>query len=66
MKLCLENKVVQTGWIDKNIEKQVLPQIPLGCIGTPCDIADSILFLASERAKWITGQVIQVSGGHAI
>jgi len=57
---------VQTGWIDENLEQHVLPQIPLGRIGTPCDIADAILFLASSRAEWITGQVVQVSGGHAI
>jgi 3-oxoacyl-[acyl-carrier protein] reductase len=57
---------IQTGWIDRNLEQQVLPDIPLGRIGTPDDIADTILFLASDRAKWITGQIIQVSGGHAI
>ncbi|HLU90252.1 MAG TPA: SDR family oxidoreductase [Cyclobacteriaceae bacterium] len=57
---------IQTGWIDKQLEQQVLPDIPMGRIGMPDDIADTILFLASDRAKWITGQVIQVSGGHAI
>ena len=57
---------IQTGWIDNNLEQQVLPQIPLGRIGTPDDIADTVIFLASDRAEWITGQVIQVSGGHAI
>ena len=57
---------IQTGWIDESLEQQVLPDIPLGRIGMPKDIADAILFLASDRAKWIAGQVIQVSGGHAI
>ena len=32
----------------------------------PEDIADTILFLASERARMLTGQVIKVSGGHAL
>ncbi|MDR1541235.1 MAG: SDR family oxidoreductase [Clostridiales bacterium] len=32
----------------------------------PQDIADTILFLASERAAMITGQIIKVSGGHAL
>ena len=32
----------------------------------PQDIADTILFLASEQARMITGQVIKVSGGHAL
>ena len=57
---------IQTGWIDTALEQQVLPNIPIGRVGTPDDIADTILFLASDRAKWITGQVIKVDGGHAI
>ena len=32
----------------------------------PEDIAETILFLASEQARMITGQVIKVSGGHAL
>ena len=56
----------QTGYIDKELEQKVLPDIPLGRIGTPEDIANTILFLASEQASWITGQIIQVSGGHCI
>lgn len=32
----------------------------------PEDIADTILFLASEKARMLTGQVIKVSGGHAL
>jgi 3-oxoacyl-[acyl-carrier protein] reductase len=54
----------QTGWFDDESEQEILPQVPLGRLGTPVDIADAILFLASERASWITGQVIKVSGGH--
>jgi len=57
---------VQTGWISRDLERQVLPSIPLGRLGTPEDIADVIVFLASEQARWITGQIIQVAGGHAL
>lgn len=57
---------VQTGWIDRDLEARVLPSIPLGRLGTPEDIADAIVFLVSEQARWITGQVIQVAGGHAL
>ena len=32
----------------------------------PQDIADTILFLASKQARMLTGQVIKVSGGHAL
>jgi 3-oxoacyl-[acyl-carrier protein] reductase len=57
---------VQTGYITRESEKELLPEIPLRRIGEPEDIADAIVFLASEQARWITGQVIKVSGGHAI
>jgi 3-oxoacyl-[acyl-carrier protein] reductase len=36
---------------------------PLGRLGQPADIADVVAFLASQNARWITGQVIGVNGG---
>ena len=36
---------------------------PLGRIGSPEDIANAIVFLLSDRASWITGQVLGVDGG---
>ena len=62
---CVAPGPVQTGWIDEELANAVLPQIPLGKLIQPQDIADTIVFLASERAAMITGQVIKVSGGHA-
>lgn len=56
----------QTGWIDEEFEKVVIPLIPMGKLIKPEDIADTILFLASEKAGMLTGQVIKVSGGHAL
>ena len=56
----------QTGWIDEELEKAVIPVIPMGKLIQPEDIADTILFLASEKARMLTGQVIKVSGGHAL
>ena len=56
----------QTGWIDEDLEKAVLPLIPMGKLIQPEDIAETILFLASEQAGMVTGQVIKVSGGHAL
>jgi 3-oxoacyl-[acyl-carrier protein] reductase len=38
----------------------------MGKLIQPEDIADTILFLASEQAGMLTGQVIKVSGGHAL
>lgn len=57
---------VQTGYIDAALEQQMIPSIPLRRIGYPDDIADAIVFLASEQARWITGQVLRVCGGHVM
>ena len=56
----------QTGWIDDDFAKGVIPIIPMGKLIQPQDITETILFLASEQAKMLTGQVIKVSGGHAL
>ena len=56
----------QTGWIDAELELSVVPLIPMGALIQPEDIAETILFLASEQARMLTGQVIKVSGGHAL
>ena len=62
---------VAPGFIDTPMT-QVLPEerkqtlmasIPLGYLGTPRDIAETVAFLASEEARYITGQVITVDGG---
>jgi 3-oxoacyl-[acyl-carrier protein] reductase len=39
---------------------------PLGRLGTPDDVADVVVFLCSDAAKFITGQTINVSGGFVI
>jgi 3-oxoacyl-[acyl-carrier protein] reductase len=57
---------VQTGYITREMERQLLPAIPLGRLGSPEDIADVVVLLASEGTRWMTGQVIQVAGGHAL
>lgn len=44
-------------------KEATLKQIPLGRVGTPKDIAETVAFLASEKAAYITGQVISVDGG---
>ena len=63
---CVAPGPTQTGWIDKELEEAVLPLIPMGRLIQPEDIANAILFLASEQARFVTGQVIKVSGGHAL
>lgn len=63
---CVAPGPTQTGWIDDELEKTVLPLIPMGKLIQPEDIAETILFLAGEQARMLTGQVIKVSGGHAL
>ena len=57
---------VQTGWITPELERELLPTIPLGRVGKPAEVADVIVFLASEQARWVTGQRIYVGGGHGM
>jgi 3-oxoacyl-[acyl-carrier protein] reductase len=63
---CVAPGPTQTGWIDEEFEKIVVPLIPMGQLIQPEDIAETILFLASAQARMITGQVIKISGGKAL
>jgi 3-oxoacyl-[acyl-carrier protein] reductase len=53
-----------TGWITPEMVEDMKRATPLGRVGVPDDIADVIVFLASEQARWITGQLHFVGGGH--
>lgn len=52
-----------TAGLPDELKENYLKSIPLGRYGTPSDVADLVLFLASEHAQYITGQVINVDGG---
>lgn len=47
-------------------KKQTIATIPLARMGTPEDIANAVVFLASEKADYITGQTIIVDGGYTL
>ena len=58
---------VSPGVIDTEEDrKELAEETPLQRIGKPEEIADAVLFLASERAAFITGQVLPVNGGFFI
>lgn len=52
--------------IDEETIEALREETPLGRIGTPKDIADCVAFLCSDRAEFITGQVLGVNGGFVI
>lgn len=66
---CVAPGVVATD-MNQNLTQQTLDELkeetPLGLIGTPEDIANSIWFLAGEESRFITGQVISPNGGLVI
>jgi 3-oxoacyl-[acyl-carrier protein] reductase len=54
---------VQTGWLTPDQEIEISRKTPLGRVGRPDDIADVVVFLATEQARWLTGQLFYVGGG---
>jgi len=65
---------IAPGWIETDMTagttaeemKKALELVPLGRIGKPSDIAHVAVFLASEKASYITGQTLHVNGGEAM
>lgn len=52
-----------TGWMSEDLKKELLEKFLAGRIGLPHDAARLIGFLASDKAEWITGQIINSEGG---
>ena len=52
-----------TAKLTEEVKSEMLKHIPLGKLGTPADVANLALFLASDDSAYITGQVVQVDGG---
>lgn len=64
---CLAPETILT---ERNLERipeaqqrALVEQHPVGRLGTPDDVADAAVFLASDASAWITGVILDVSGG---
>ena len=53
------------GFTDEELNA-LTDEIPLGVLGTPEDVAEAVLFLSSDKARYITGQILSVNGGMVI
>lgn len=66
---CICPGVVMTDMMrsfDEQTVEELKEETPLNALGTPKDIADAAVFLCSDKAKFITGQVLGVNGGFVI
>ena len=52
-----------TSVLPENVREAMIAGIPLGRVGTPEDVANAVLFLVSDNASYVPGQVINVDGG---
>jgi len=55
-----------TDKLSENVRDEILKRVPLQRMGTPQDVANACLFLASAEADYITGQTVVIDGGMAI
>ena len=65
---CINPGIINSGMIkpyleDPNARKVLEDRLPLNRVGEPIDVANAVLFMASDEANWITGTVLDVDGG---
>ncbi|HTW45717.1 MAG TPA: glucose 1-dehydrogenase [Acidobacteriaceae bacterium] len=61
--LTITEGVEAAGFSEGDFTTQTVAQTPLGRVGQPTDIAPAAVFLASDDARWVTGETLAVSGG---
>jgi 3-oxoacyl-[acyl-carrier protein] reductase len=52
-----------TAGLPEDVKKKIVEQTPLGRIGSPDEVAAAVVYLASDEAGYVTGQVLRVNGG---
>ena len=65
---CINPGIINSGMIkpyleDPNARKVLEDRLPLNRVGEPIDVANAVLFMASDEANWITGTILDVDGG---
>lgn len=60
---CIAPGIIDTDMNSQFDKEELKKEVPSETIGTPIDIAKAVLFLASDEAKYITGQILGVNGG---
>jgi 3-oxoacyl-[acyl-carrier protein] reductase len=56
-------QTAMTDRIPEDVKQKMMEQIPMGKLGSPQDVANAVVFLASPESDYVTGQVIAVNGG---